>query len=60
MTDSGALATRLLGAALNAGLGASQFDELLSGEIADVADDAAGASFSSAGATPQPLRVHGI
>lgn len=39
ITDSGALATRLLEACLNAGLGVSEFDEMLSDEIANVASD---------------------
>lgn len=39
ITDSGALATRLLEAVLTAGLGVSEFDEMLSDEIASVASD---------------------
>jgi hypothetical protein len=39
VTDSGALATRLLDAVLNAGLGVSEFDELLSDEIASAASE---------------------
>lgn len=39
ITDSGALATRLLEACLNAGLGVSEFDEMLSDEIASIASD---------------------
>lgn len=39
ITDSGTLATRLLEAVLNAGLGVSEFDEMLSDEIASVASD---------------------
>ena len=39
MTDSGALATRLLDAVLNAGLGVTEFDELLSDEIASAASE---------------------